>query len=504
MAPDRPLTVGLTTATARAILGDVEQGGRAEQMAQRLGQAIRLGLILDGEQLPPETQLSDQLGIATVTLREVLATLREQGLVVTRRGRAGGTFARAPLDDRPGALPQRLREFSTQDIQELGDHRSAISGTSARLAAERALPGEIDSIQRQVDRLRNAITISERRRADTQFNIEVAAAAQSSRLTREELRLRAEIGDLLWLRSTDADHEDAVRSRGRLIDAIRRREAEQARELAEQYVAADTRRLLQLRLGLYEDARAEVAPHSPARTLGPPDSRELSDVLAKVTEEFESIYVALAPLSAEFATLIEGTGHATREDLASLRTVIFQVLNEQRELIAGAGVFAVPGLLADARYGYKWWWTRTSGTPEALRVNLEPAAPDFFDYVTQDWFATPMLTSARHVAGPYVDYACTSQNSLTVAAPVRARGELVGVAAADVLVSRLETRILPSLCRLAQPTALVNAQGRVVASSSPYFAPGQQIAGGTSATLAQPGGRAEGSSTFGWHLVSIT
>src|SRR5882724_9025214 len=153
---DSPLGVGLTTATARAVLGSSERGGRAEQIAARLGQAIRLGLILDGEQLPPEAQLAEQLGIATVTLREALATLREQGLVATRRGRGGGTFVRTPADGSADVLARRLRQFSTQDIRELGDHRGAISATVARLAADRALPGEVEDLHRQVQRLRTA------------------------------------------------------------------------------------------------------------------------------------------------------------------------------------------------------------------------------------------------------------------------------------------------------------------------------------------------------------
>src|SRR5215472_534303 len=117
------LGVGLTTATARTILGSGQTSGRAEQAAQRLGEAIRLGLILDGERLPSEVQLSEQLGIATVTLREALAALREQGLIVTRRGRGGGTFARSPQVELPDSPPLRLLDFSTHDIRELGDHR---------------------------------------------------------------------------------------------------------------------------------------------------------------------------------------------------------------------------------------------------------------------------------------------------------------------------------------------------------------------------------------------
>lgn len=244
------LGVGLTTATARTILGTGQPSGRAEHVAQRLGDAIRLGLILDGERLPAEVELSEQLGIATVTLREALAALREQGLIVTRRGRGGGTFVRSPEVELPDSPPLRLLHFSAHDIRELGDHRAAISGMAAQLAAQRALPDEIANLYRQVERLRAATTASHRRRADTQFTIEVAAAAQSSRLAREELALRSEVGDLLWLERSDADHEASVRSRAELVDAIGRSNPQRARELAEAHVAADTRRLLATRLEL--------------------------------------------------------------------------------------------------------------------------------------------------------------------------------------------------------------------------------------------------------------
>src|SRR5215471_9042175 len=143
------LDVGLTTATARTILGSGQTSGRAEQVAQRLGEAIRLGLILDGERLPSEVQLAEQLGIATVTLREALAVLREQGVVVTRRGRSGGTFVQAPSGGESDTLSRRLQQLSTQDIRELADHRRAISAMVAQLAADRALQGEIDDLRRQ-------------------------------------------------------------------------------------------------------------------------------------------------------------------------------------------------------------------------------------------------------------------------------------------------------------------------------------------------------------------
>ena len=127
-----PKSVGLTTAAARAVLslgttaGGLASGavsGLAGQVAQRLREAIQLGILLDGERLPPEAKLAEQLGVSTVTLREALAVLREQGLVTTRRGRGGGTFVTAA--DLDSALGRRLREFSVAGLRDLGDDGAA-------------------------------------------------------------------------------------------------------------------------------------------------------------------------------------------------------------------------------------------------------------------------------------------------------------------------------------------------------------------------------------------
>jgi DNA-binding FadR family transcriptional regulator len=245
-----PAPVGLTTAAARTLLAPLDDaGGRADLVARRLGEAIRLGLVLDGERLPNEARLAEQLGVSTVTLREALAMLREQGLVSTRRGRRGGTFVRAPADP---AAP--LVRFSVQELRDLGDHRAAVSGTAARLAAQRALPEEVRRLREQALRLRAATTASERRRADTQFTIEVAAAAQSPRLAREEARLRAQVGDLLGLALEAGEHALLVRERDRLVDAIASRKAERARRLAERHVAVETERLIRRRLRAYGSA----------------------------------------------------------------------------------------------------------------------------------------------------------------------------------------------------------------------------------------------------------
>ena len=94
----------LTTVRARTLFAPLDEGGRAETVARRLAKAIRLGLLLDGERLPAESHLAGQFGVSTVTLREALASLRQMGLVETRRGRRGGSFVRAPDDPQSARL----------------------------------------------------------------------------------------------------------------------------------------------------------------------------------------------------------------------------------------------------------------------------------------------------------------------------------------------------------------------------------------------------------------
>ncbi|MGH2909343.1 MAG: GntR family transcriptional regulator [Solirubrobacteraceae bacterium] len=449
---------GLTTATARLLLGPGEHwGARADHVSQRLGQAIRFGLLIDGERLPAEGRLATLMGVSTVTLREGLSALREQGLIVTRRGRHGGTFVRAPDDERGP-----LRTFSVHDLRELGDQRAAISGAAARLAAERGLPDDVRRLIEQVQRLAVAETVSERRRADTQLAIGVAAAAQSSRLTREEANLHAELGDLLGMLMAGRAHHQIVARRRELIEAIASRRPEDARLLAERHVAAQTERLIALHL--------EMSGASPAG--GDP----VPALPAAVVEELEGVFVALAELAGRFGALIDATPAPRTEDLSRLHEAIFATLAARADLISGAGVVVAPSLLADAPRWLEWWSAPVPGAkPDRLRVNLEPTAPDFYDYTALDWFASPAATGAAHLAGPFVDDACTNLYAITLAVPASSRAGFCGVAAADVLVSSLEAKLLPELAALDRPTALTTREGRVIASTDPGLASGSRL-----------------------------
>jgi DNA-binding FadR family transcriptional regulator len=220
---------------------------RSDAVARRLSDVIKLGLIDDGEQLPSEAELAAQLGVATVTLREALQTLRKEGLIETRRGRRGGSFVRVPRSTSLEGVRKRLLKLSEDDLRDLGDYRVAVSGASAGFAADRASDFEGKRLARRVTELADAHELTGSLRADSRFHIELAAMAHSIRLTRAEMAIQAEIGELLLLvLDNQAERDRAVEEHAAIADAVKTRDARTARQLAEAHVAGDSARLIDL------------------------------------------------------------------------------------------------------------------------------------------------------------------------------------------------------------------------------------------------------------------
>ncbi|KZE92362.1 hypothetical protein AVP42_02515 [Agromyces sp. NDB4Y10] len=148
-------------------------------------------------------------------------------------------------------------------------------------------------------------------------------------------------------------------------------------------------------------------------------------------------------------------------------------------LITGAGFVAAPGYLVDAPWHLAWWLSgRSPFQAEAARgirrldAESDPDAESFRDYTTLEWWRVPERTGSRHLTGPYVDYLCTDDYTVTITTPVRVDDEMVGLVGADVYVARLEQVLLPVLRGAGGTCTIVNASGRIVASSETHRATG--------------------------------
>jgi DNA-binding FadR family transcriptional regulator len=208
-------------ATHAVVFSPLDATGRAELVEQRLTDGIVAGVLRDGERLPSESELAKSLGVAVVTAREALESLREKGLVQTRRGREGGSFVTYDRDAARSLIGTRLRELSRIDLRDIALLTAAIAGTAAEVAADRASDDDLETLQ-AIDQRADLSTAGGARRAVGRFQLEVAAISQSPRLVHEELRLQAEGGPLLWLCLREQEYRDeSGRRRAEIIHAIR-------------------------------------------------------------------------------------------------------------------------------------------------------------------------------------------------------------------------------------------------------------------------------------------
>jgi hypothetical protein len=187
------------------------------------------------------------------------------------------------------------------------------------------------------------------------------------------------------------------------------------------------------------------------------------EVVEQVSALVEGVFDRLKPVLVAAESLLAELPEVRADDLDRLSQPAVDALGG---LVIGAGYVSAPHTLADQQFGFQWWEANQDAAPSRLFISLDPASESFLDYTRQSWFTVPRDTGRRHITGPYVDYLCTDEYTLTFTVPVRRRGAFAGVVGGDVYVRDVERVLLPKLRPLGSRAALVNAQGRVIVSNS--------------------------------------
>src|SRR5215467_1313620 len=118
------------------------RGGNAfEITVARLAQAIKLGLVAEGERLPAERELAERLQVSRVTLREAIRALREAGYLESGRGRSRPLVAQrtGTVTAVPRADAAELARSMGDALHDALDFRRVLEPGAAALAAQRSL-----------------------------------------------------------------------------------------------------------------------------------------------------------------------------------------------------------------------------------------------------------------------------------------------------------------------------------------------------------------------------
>jgi GntR family transcriptional repressor for pyruvate dehydrogenase complex len=176
----------------------VRQTAAYELVVDQIRRVIYLGRYLPGDKLPPERELTKQLGVSRTTVREAIRVLEGEKLVKVKRGATGGIIIASPseLSD----VERRLvLSAQSRELKDVFEYRLAIECFAVRCAAKRRTQKDIKELRRLMISMENIAvqigkgesSIAEYTAMDTRFHTSIASASKNARLVRSVEEIRA-------------------------------------------------------------------------------------------------------------------------------------------------------------------------------------------------------------------------------------------------------------------------------------------------------------------------
>jgi len=115
----------------------------SRRLFEQLAEQIKSGRFAPGARLPTEQALTQAAGVSRTVVREAVAALRAEGLVITRQG--VGAFVSAEPQRAPFRIePERMQSLA--DVLDVMELRLGVEIESAGIAAERASRAQVRAI----------------------------------------------------------------------------------------------------------------------------------------------------------------------------------------------------------------------------------------------------------------------------------------------------------------------------------------------------------------------
>ena len=213
----------------------IRAGNAFEETIEQILRVINLGEVPVGGRLPVERELADILSVSRDTVREAVRVLAAEGIVESRRGRAGGTYVlRVPASE--SELHAALDRLP-HGLEDTLVFRRAVEAGAAQAAAARTLTAAERSLL--VERMKAAeeADSDHYRIADTRFHLCVAELSGSPQLVAAVGEARLRVNDLLgFIPMIQANLKHAAQQHLAISSAILRGDAEAARRAMEEHL----------------------------------------------------------------------------------------------------------------------------------------------------------------------------------------------------------------------------------------------------------------------------
>ena len=200
--------------------------GSLLQLFKRL---IADGVLSPGDRLPPERELAELVGVSRSSLRPALKVLENMGIISQRVG--SGTRLNPAAASILAEPLQFLILLDGITFQELMEARLIVEPELAARAAERATAEDREALKRAIARMEEcADNPAEFVACDLQFHQAVYRAAGNRVCTMLFTVVHQSLEELVRFTSLLVEPEHTIRFHRRILAAIRRGNADSARE----------------------------------------------------------------------------------------------------------------------------------------------------------------------------------------------------------------------------------------------------------------------------------
>lgn len=161
---------------------DTRGGGRRNLVAhvvESLRSEIEAGSVRPGDKLPSEAKLTARFEVSRTVIREAIAGLRADGLVVPRQG--AGVFVLTPPE--PPQAPFHIVDYArVSSVIEMLELRVAVEMEAAALAAQRRSPQQEEAVLEAAAEVRRRAAAGQAsKEADLAFHLAIADATNNPR-----------------------------------------------------------------------------------------------------------------------------------------------------------------------------------------------------------------------------------------------------------------------------------------------------------------------------------
>lgn len=122
------------------------QSRSSSLVVDQLRTLLREGTLQAGSRLPSERDLSSQLGVSRLTVREALRTLEAHGIIEIRRGATGGAYVSVPTATNLGQTIDDLLTLQIVSQSEVAETRNIVEVGLVPLVCERASTSDIERL----------------------------------------------------------------------------------------------------------------------------------------------------------------------------------------------------------------------------------------------------------------------------------------------------------------------------------------------------------------------